>query len=58
MTQETEEEIMSREERRSLFKEDGSCTPICNWGYAFDCRTGICICLADCKKEFSDDQGR
>jgi len=46
------EKALSIVERRKFFKEDGSCTPLCNWGYAFDCRTGICICLSQCRREF------
>jgi len=43
-------------DRKRLFKEDGSCTNICEWGYAIDKDTGICICLDVCKKEFCNNE--
>ena len=45
----------NQEDRNRYFKEDGSCTGICPWGYAIDRETHICIALEDCKKEFRNE---
>ena len=42
----------NRKERKKLFKEDGSCTNKCRWGYGVVIKTGICIAFEECKKEF------
>jgi len=46
---------ISLEERRREFKQDGSCTDKCQWGYGIVRETGLCICLDDCREEFTED---
>ena len=43
-------------ERREKFKDDGSYTDKCKWGYGVVIDTGLCIALEQCRKEFNKEK--